>query len=167
VPAPEPCSELLDPDLVAFVHGGVAGMLGTSNADQMPALTRAFAVRVAPDGRTIDLFVGRAQSATCLANIAAGRPMAVLIGSPTDYRSMQMKGEAANCQEPGADDAAWLDRYWRLFEASVDQIGMPPAQSARFRCRDVVRVTFVPTALFRQTPGPGAGSPLAAGPRWT
>lgn len=167
MPAPDPCSELLLPDLIAFLHSGVAAMVGTANAGLAPALTRAFAVRVAPDGRTIDLFVGRVQSATCLANLAKGRPIAVTIGSPTDYRAVQIKGTVTGWQEAEGRDAAWIDRHWGLFEASLDQIGIPPARGKSFRSPDLVRVTFVPTVIFRQTPGPGAGSPLAAGPPWT
>jgi hypothetical protein len=166
VSAPPPCSELFLPDLVAFLHSGLAAALGTSSAGGIPALTRAFAVRVAPGAATIDVFVGRAQSAACLANLAPGRPIALAAGNPTDYRCVQIKGSVIGCQDTGHDDAAWLEGFWELFEAKVVQVGIPQPRSRSFRCEEYVRVTFVPTALFRQTPGPGAGDLLAAGPSW-
>jgi len=167
VPAPEPCSELLTPEVVTFVHGGVVAMVGSASPDLAPALTRGFAPRVAPDRRTIDVFVGRAQSTTCLANLSAGASMSVIVGNPVDYRGIQFKGTAAGQRDAGAGDAAWLDRCRRLYVEALDRIGIPPVYGERLWCRDMVCLTLAPTALFRQTPGPGAGAPLAAGPPWT
>jgi hypothetical protein len=167
VPAPAPCHELLLPELVAFLHSGVSTIVGTSSGTLAPALTRAFATRVAPDGRTLDVFVGRVQSATALANVVPGRPIALTIGSPTDYRAVQIKGTVAGRQDPDDGDAAWLQRYFGLLQAALDQIGIPPALSKSLRCADYVRITVLPVVMFRQTPGPGAGSLLAEGPPWT
>jgi hypothetical protein len=166
VPEPELCSELLVPDLVAFAHGGVAVFVGSSSVELVPALTRGFAPRVAPDRRTLDVFVGRAQSATSLINLVPGRPMTITLASPIDYRGIQVKGRSAGWGDPAALDAAWLDDYWRLFKANLDQVGFPPEYTTRLRCRDVVRITLMPAAIFRQTPGPGAGSAVEGGSRW-
>ena len=162
--APPACSQLLDPDLVAFLHSGLAGTMATASADGVPALTRAFALRVAPDGRTVDVFVGRAQSVTCLANMTGGRLLAVTTGSPLDYRGVQIKGAVIACQAPDAEDALWIDRSAKLFESAVAQVGV--TSPGGFRCQEYVRVTFSPSAIYRQTPGPGAGNPLDAGPPW-
>ena len=161
---PPPCSQLLAPDLVAFLHSGLAATMATASADGVPALTRAFALRVAPDGRTVDLFVGREQSATCLANMTPGRLLAVTTGSPIDYRGVQIKGTVIACQAPDADDVLWIERSAKLFEAAVTQVGV--TTPVGFRCQEYVRVTFSPNAIYRQTPGPGAGNPLDAGPPW-
>lgn len=162
--APPPCSELLTPDLVAFLHSGLAGTLGTASADGVPAMTRAFALRVAPDARTIDVFVGRAQSTTCLANLTPGRLLAVTTSSPLDYRGVQLKGAVIDSRPADASDVIWIERAATLFEAAVAQVGI--ASPRGFRCQEYVRVTFMPTAMFRQTPGPGAGNPLGAGAPW-
>jgi hypothetical protein len=167
VAPPDPCSELLTPEVVAFVHGGVVAIVGSASADLAPALTRGFAPRVAPDRRTIDVFVGRAQSIACLANLIAGASISVIIGNPVDYRGIQMKGAVADHRDATADDAAWLDCCRRLYLDATERVGIPPVQSARLWCSDMVCVTFVPTAIFRQTPGPGAGDPIVAGPPWT
>jgi hypothetical protein len=162
VSAPSACSPLLDPALVAFLHGGLAGTMATASTDGLPALTRAYALRVAPDARTVDVFVGRDQSTTCLANMTPGRLLAVTTGSPLDYRGVQIKGTVITCQAPDAEDALWLERALKLFEAAVARVGVTSPRG--FRCQEYVRVTFSPTAIFRQTPGPGAGNPLDAGP---
>ena len=145
-------------------------MVGSASPDLTPALTRAFAPRVAPDRRTIDVFVGRAQSTTCLANLSRGTSMSVISGTPVDYRGIQFKGTVARRHDVGdgdVDDAAWLKRCRRLYVEALDRVGIPRVHGDRLWCRDMVRLTLAPTALFRQTPGPGAGDPLAAGPPWT
>ena len=68
MPAPESPDAILTPELAAFVHGGVVVMVGSASPDLAPALTRGFAPRVAPDRRSLEVFVGGAQGATCLAN---------------------------------------------------------------------------------------------------
>jgi hypothetical protein len=62
----------------------------------------------------MDVFLGRGQSTTCLANLAPGKPIAVALGSPTDYRAMQIKGTVAECQGADSEDALWLDPQLRL-----------------------------------------------------
>jgi hypothetical protein len=167
VPAPQPCSDLITPELVAFVHGGVVALVGTAAADLTPALTRGFAPRIAHDRRTVDVFVGREQSAACLANLAQGASITVVIGNPVDYRGLQMKGTTTGQRDAGPGDADWLRRQLVLFEDCLERIGMKRADATRLWSGDLACVTFVPTAIFRQTPGPGAGDPLAAGPPWT
>ena len=164
--ATEPCSELLVPEMVTFLHGGLAAFLGTCGAGLVPALTRAYAPRVAPDRRAIDLFLGRTQAGACLANLAARRPLAFTAGNVVDYRGLQIKGVSAGWQDADAADVEWVDDYWRLFVANCQRVELTAALITSLRCRDLVRVTLVPTAIFRQTPGPGAGSAVAEGTTW-
>ena len=163
---PEPCIDLLVPDLVAFLHSGVVGMIGTAGADLAPAVTRTFAPRVAADRRTIDVFVGRAQSTEALGNLGPGRPIAVTLGNVVDYRGIQVKGVCNGWRDADVADVAWADAYWQLFEVNIAQVGLTPALVGRFRCRDLVRITLVPVSIFRQTPGPGAGAAVEGGSRW-
>jgi hypothetical protein len=163
---PESCSELLVADLVAFLHGGVAGFVGTATPEGAPELTRGFAPCVAADRRTIDIFVGRAQGAGCLANLDPGRAIAATLGNVLDYRGIQIKGVCAGWRDAGADDNEWVEEFWRLFLANCQGIGLSPGLTIGLRCRDLVRVTLVPREIFRQTPGPGAGGAVEGGTRW-
>jgi hypothetical protein len=159
-------SQLRSEELVAFLHSGVSGMVGNSDADLVPALTRGFAFRVAAAGESVDVFVGRAQSGPVLARLRPGAAMAITVASPIDYRAVQIKGTVSRWQPAEAADAAWVARHWELFQAAVALVGIPPDQCVRLRCRDLVRITVVPRALFRQTPGPSAGSALEPGTSW-
>lgn len=162
----EPSAELFLPELVEFIHGGVATFIGSSNAALEPEATRGFGPRVSPDRRTLDVFVGRRQSCAFLTNVAAGRPLAVTLGNVLDYRSVQVKGQGTACRDADGDDIAWVEHYWWLFERCLAQVGLPPEQVMQLRCRDLVRVTLLPGSLFRQTPGPGAGDAVAGGAPW-
>jgi hypothetical protein len=158
--------QLRSPELLAFVHGGVATLVGTSDANLVPAVTRGFAVRVAPNGESVDVFVGRAQSSAVLDRLRPGGWLAITIASPLDYRAVQIKGDVTRWQAADAADAVWEERYWCLFAAVVAHDGLSPEQASRLRCRDLVRITVAPRALFRQTPGPSAGEALERGAPW-
>jgi len=95
--------------VVAFVHGGVVLLVGTASSDLVPALTRGFAPRIAPDRRSLDVFVGREQAAACLANLRPGASISVIVGNPIDYRGIQIKGNATGHRDASAGDAAWLE----------------------------------------------------------
>jgi hypothetical protein len=154
------------PELVAFLHSGVVGMMGTAGPDLAPALTRTFAPRVAPDRRTIDTFVGRAQSTVCLGNLGPERPLTLTLGNVADYRGVQIKGVCTGWADLVETDALWLEDHWRLFRANCVKVGLTTVVTDRLRCRDLVRITLVPMFLFRQTPGPGAGGAVEGGTRW-
>jgi hypothetical protein len=162
----EPCSGLLTSDVTTFVHSGVAVIVASANAELVPALTRGAAPRVAADRRTIDVFVGRAQSRVCLTNLAPGRPIAVTLVDPTDYGALQIKGLSAGHRDADDEDRDWHDRYWSLFMANMQRVGIVPARAKRLSVSDIVRLTFAPTAIFHQTPGPGAGRQIAEGQGW-
>lgn len=142
-----------------FLHGGVAIIVGNAGA-MVPALTRGFAARVSPDGATLDVFVAPAQSAPVLGNLAPGAPLAFTATRMTNYQSVQVKGTVVGWRPADDADAAWVERYWSLFQVASERTGIPPQASETLRHRRLVRVTITPRALFRQTPGPGAGAPL-------
>ena len=163
--APDPCS-LRAPELIEFLHGGISVILGNAAAT-IPAVTRAFAPRVSSDGASVDVFVAPAQSAAVVANLSIGSVLAFTMSSPTDYRAMQIKRTVVVWGLADDADAAWLDRYWSLFQAACQRTGVTPEISGRLRCRrNLLRVTVTPRALFRQTPGPGAGAPLGDLSTW-
>jgi hypothetical protein len=166
VSASELGSQIQSPDLVAFLHGGVGIVVGNCDASLVPALTRGFAARVAPDGKSLAVFVGRPQSAAVLANVRPGGDVAVTLASPMDYRAVQIKGEVDRWQLADAADADWVARYWDLFEVALGHVGIPPEQCLRMHCRDLVRIAVLPRALYRQTPGPSAGDALPRDIPW-
>ena len=71
---------------------------------------------------------------------------------------MQIKGVSAGWRDAAADDVDWVERYWRLFVASMRRAsGIPPAQAMRLRCRDIVRVTLRADGDLPSDAGPGRG----------
>jgi hypothetical protein len=151
--------QLRSPELIDFLHSGVAIVVGNAK-DMLPALTRGFALRVSPDGASLGLFLAPAQSAGVVANLAPGSELALTATNMTNYQSVQIKSTVTEWQAADDRDAAWLDRYWALFQAACQSTGVPHHISNTLRCRRLLRVTVAPRALFRQTPGPGAGAPL-------
>ena len=63
--------------------------------------------------------------------------------------------------------ASELERVVRAAQAAnASVVGFSVEHIRLLRSADLVRVTLVPTAFFRQTPGAGAGGSIEGGARW-
>jgi len=155
---------LLDPEHAAFIEGGVSISVASSSEANVPAVSRAVGCRVSPDRRRITVFLAASRSAALLEAIAASRRIAAAFSQPSTHRTIQLKGVDAGQTAVEPADHERAQRYLRalgadLKLASYDEevarllLGHEPA--------DVVAVAFTPSAAFNQTPGPGAGGPLA------
>ena len=83
---------MLDPDLVALVHGGVAISVATRDADLRPAVTRAWGPEVSADGLTLRLCVDAPAGSATRANLEGNGAIAVGFNPPTIARALQIKG---------------------------------------------------------------------------
>jgi hypothetical protein len=150
---------VLGPELVAFVHGGVAVTVATRDADRRPAVTRAWGPEVSPDGRTLELCVIAPAGSPTRANLEANGAIAVGFSPPTIARALQIKGAAVSVREPEPDELERAERHLAAFTAEVEQLGIPGRAARRiFRERsDFVSVVVTIDEVFDQTPGPTAG----------
>jgi hypothetical protein len=53
-----------------------------------------------------------------------------------------------------------IERQWDALLDNLAQIGIPRAATASYKLWPSVAIRIRVTALFSQTPGPGAGAPL-------
>jgi hypothetical protein len=150
---------VLVPDLVAFVHGGVAVTVGTRDADRRPAVTRAWGPEVLADGRTLKLCVIAPPGSSTRANLEANGAIAVGFSPPTIARALQIKGAAASVREPEPAELERAERHLLAFSAEAEQLGIPGRVARRFfgAPSDFLSVTVSIDEVFDQTPGPRAG----------
>ncbi len=154
----------LDEVHAAFIQGGVSVVVATRNADHVPDVVRGCGCRVSKDRRKVTVLVEPARAGSVLADIEANGLVAVVFSQPSTHRTIQLKGTDARLVRIAAADRAIADRHLDDWTRELTRIGYRPefAQAVHGRSEQgMVAIAFTPTAVFQQTPGPGAGERLA------
>jgi hypothetical protein len=135
----------------------IVGAVGDGN---LPRALRAWGALVSDDRLQVRLLLTAGDAA--LADLVAGRRIAVTTTDFRTLRSFQVKGRSLGIEDATAHDRIRFDRYVGEVVpliASIDD--MPEEVVAQFLPATVVACTFVVDAVFDQTPGPDAGAQLA------
>ena len=153
----------LPPEVAAFLESGISVLVGTRDSGLVPEALRAVGARIEAGGTELTVFLPAATSARTLANLRDNGRIAVCFSRPIDHRSLQVKGRLLSLRDGDGADRAAVERYLEALSECWQEIGVPaavtrrlarwPAHAARLRIEEV----------YVQTPGPGAGAPLAAG----
>lgn len=158
---------LLDETRAEFLTHHVSILVGSCSVMGLPSVVRAYGCRVAPDRRSITVFLSVAQSQAVLGDLRAGGGVAVVFSRPTTHATLQLKGARAHIVPLEAGDRHLMRIYGQSFRDEIGVIGFHDPFSSTIMSgteADAVAVTFAPTAAFEQTPGPSAGQPLSAPP---
>ena len=152
---------VLAPNIVEFIHGGVAVGVATCDNDLKPDFARGWGPEVSTDGRSLSLCVAAPEGSRMRANLEGNGALAVGFSPPTIARAVQVKGVASWVGEPEAADLERVERHVRSFVAEAERIGAPAELSRRmFVGTGLVAVQFSIDEVFDQTPGPTAGRRL-------
>ena len=152
---------MLGPEVVEFIHGGVAVGVATRDDDLRPEFARGWGPEVSADGRSLRLCVWAPEGSRMRANLEQNGAVAVGFSPPTIARAVQVKGVAAAVSEPGAADLERAERHARSFVAEAGRIGAPAEIAQRMFVRTgLVAIQFSIDEVFEQTPGPTAGRRL-------
>jgi hypothetical protein len=115
--------------------------------------------RVSAGRETLTVFLPTVQLERMLENLAVRKEIAVFFCRVTDYRSVQVKGEARAVREAAASEHAHLAAYQRDFMDQCAAIGMKRELVARMSFWPATAVELFVRELYQQTPGPQAGAP--------
>ena len=152
---------MLAPNIVEFIHGGVAVGVATCDNDLKPDFARGWGPEVSTDGRSMRLCVAAAKGSPMRANLERNGAVAVGFSPPTIARAVQVKGVATMLGEPEADDLERVERHLRSFVEEAERVGAPAEVALRmFVGSGLVAVRLSIDEVFDQTPGPTAGRPL-------
>jgi hypothetical protein len=152
---------MIDGALAAFLQEGVGIHIGTRNERLQPNGARAIAVRVEPDGAHLVVYVARVAAARILPDLLSNGQAAVGFGRPVDDRACQVKGVFVEARDAAEDERAAVLAQWDGFLGSLEKIGIPRAATRTWVTWPAVAIRLRANALYEQTPGPGAGAPLA------
>lgn len=152
---------MIQPQLAAFLQEGLSIQVGTRDATLAPHGARATAVTVEPGGTHLWVHVPAVAAPALLADLDANGHIAVAFGRPDDDSACQVKGTFV-CARPAADtEHAAIMGQWSRLLASLEAVGLPGRLTTGWRIWPCVSIRMQVTAVFSQTPGPGAGALIA------
>jgi hypothetical protein len=152
---------MLDRTLAAFLQEGLGIHIGTRNERLEPNGARAVAVTVDDDGAHLVVYVAEVAAARVLPDLTANGQAAVSFGRPVDDRACQVKGQVVSVRPAEAHERAIIRAQFDGFLANLELIGIPRATGANWSWWPAVAILLKASAVFEQTPGPAAGTPLS------
>lgn len=151
---------MITTDLAAFLEGGVAIHIATRNDRLEPNGARVAAVKVEPDGAHVTAYVPKVAARPIIADLEANQQIALGFGRPSDDRACQIKGIFVGSRAALPRERKLVDRQWDALLADLAHIGFPRQLTEGWKTWPSIAIRLRVTALFSQTPGPGAGAPM-------
>jgi hypothetical protein len=152
---------VIPPDIAAFLESGPSILVGTCSAARAPACGFGIGVRVDAGGGRIRVYLPASASAALVADLRATGEIAVTVSRPRDHRTFQLKGAVVAIADGDEADRAAIDRHLSQWAEELAMVGTPRQLTARVRAWPCHAVDVAVREIYSQTPGPGAGAPLA------
>ncbi len=151
---------MIDRELAGFLEQGIAIQLGTRNASLEPTGVRVTAVRVEDDGAHLVAFLPAEAAPHVLPDLEDNGHAALVFARPPDERACQVKGVFIGAAPATEVERPFVEAQWNRWLDRLETIGYPRAATSYLPNWPSVAVRVRVTALFNQTPGPGAGATL-------
>ena len=135
--------------------------LGTRNERLEPNGARVVAVRVEDDGRHVVAYVHAAAGPQVVPDLESNGHAAIVFSRPPDERACQVKGVAGGVRVAGEDERVFVEAQWARWIDRLTTIGCQRVTFDHWPTWPCIAVRVRVDAIFNQTPGPGAGAPLA------
>src|SRR5262245_16267536 len=147
---------MIEPDLCAFLEGGVGIHIGTRTARLEPNGARALAVKVEEDRLHLIVYLAEVAARRVLPEPRANG--AVGFARPVDERACQIKGIFVEVRPAAGDERRVIEEQFDGFRANLERIGIPKIGTSGWPTWPAVAIRFRATTIFEQTPGPDAGA---------
>lgn len=155
---------MIEPDLRAFLEGGLGIHIGTRTARLEPNGARALAVRVEDDRLHLIVYLAEVAARRVVPDLRANGAIAVGFARPVDERACQIKGIFVGARPASDDERTVIEAQWEGFRDNLERIGIPRVGSGGWIIWPAVAIRFRATTIFEQTPGPDAGILVAVRP---
>ena len=140
--------------------GGTSVLVGSADANAVPACCRGIAVSTDRTLAHATVYVPVATSRDVIANAATTKKLAVMITRVVEHVGVQLKGTVEAIRMAGDAEAPFVRARFNEFGDVLDDIGLPrrifrgvthwPAFALELRVEEV----------YDQTPGPRAGASI-------
>lgn len=152
---------MIDGQLAAFLQEGLGIYLGTRDERLRPNGARAIAIAVEDDGRQLAVHLAEVAAARILPDLESNGQAAVSFGRPVDDRACQVKGVFIDSRATTQAERQLVETQWDGFLRQLEHIGFSRDAASDWVLWPAVAIRLRVTAVFEQTPGPHAGTPIA------
>lgn len=150
----------MPPELAAFLESGLVLVVGTVDGAGAPECTFAVGLRVHSGGRRATVFLAAEPAARTLQHLRGGGAVAITGSRPFDYRTIQLKGRAVGVREVPPEERPIVAACREAFAAQLEKVGWARSMMRRVSAWPCLAAEIELAAVFDQTPGPRAGSPV-------
>jgi|RhiMethySRZTD1v2_1073278.scaffolds.fasta_scaffold642144_2 hypothetical protein len=155
---------MIEPDLRAFLEGGLGIHIGTRTSRLEPNGARALAVKVEDDRLHLIVYLADVAARRVVPDLRANSAIAVGFARPIDERACQIKGIFVEVRPAAGDERRLVEEQVDGFRTNLEHIGIPRIGTSGWITWPAVAIRFRATTIFEQTPGPDAGTLVAARP---
>jgi hypothetical protein len=155
---------MIEPDLRAFLEGGLGIHIGTRTSRLEPNGARALAVKVEDDRLHLIVYLADVAARRVVPDLRANSAIAVGFARPIDERACQIKGIFVEVRPAAGDERRLVEEQVDGFRTNLEHIGIPRIGTSGWIIWPAVAIRFRATTIFEQTPGPDAGTLVAARP---
>ena len=155
---------MIEPDLRAFLEGGLGIHIGTRTSRLEPNGARALAVKVEDDRLHLIVYLADVAARRVVPDLRANSAIAVGFARPIDERACQIKGIFVEARPAAGDERRLVEEQFDGFRTNLEHIGIPRIGTSGWITWPAVAIRFRATTIFEQTPGPDAGTLVAARP---
>jgi hypothetical protein len=155
---------MIEPDLRAFLEGGLGIHIGTRTSRLEPNGARALAVKVEDDRLHLLVYLADVAARRVVPDLRANSAIAVGFARPIDERACQIKGIFVEVRPAAGDERRLVEEQVDGFRTNLEHIGIPRIGTSGWITWPAVAIRFRATTIFEQTPGPDAGTLVAARP---
>jgi hypothetical protein len=159
-------STLLTPDIIDFMESGEVSLYAAGCSAQLrPCATRAFGCRVSRQSSAVTIWVSRGAAPALLTDISSNGRLALVVSHIETCKTFQLKAVDAAVAPLDAADQDRIAVYHDGFIEKAIEMGYPEPMMRsmmQYRLDQIAAIFFTPSAVFTQTPGPGAGAPVAS-----
>ncbi|MCC7121958.1 MAG: hypothetical protein IT493_10420 [Gammaproteobacteria bacterium] len=148
----------------AFLEGDTILHLAVADADCVPLVAIGVGCRIGTRPPRVTVLVASPQAQAFLDVLATTRHLAVEFGRAPHHESLQIKGTDCVIAPATAGDLRLAAAYREKLHRQLGLLGLGPAGTDVYLGlphEAIVALTFTPSSIFEQTPGPQAGEPLA------
>lgn len=154
---------MLTSEQIDFIQGGISISLAACGLQRATSLARAVGCRFDPVSARLSVVLRRSRAEELLALIADSGRVTGVFCQPSTNRTLQIKGLEARIEAFPAADRALVDRHLDALVAEIRLLGVPEAIVRTIFCYDIadlVAVSYRPSEIYAQTPGPKAGEKI-------
>jgi hypothetical protein len=155
---------MIEPDLRAFLEGGLGIHIGTRTSRLEPNGARALAVKVEDDRLHLIVYLADVAARRVVPDLRANSAIAVGFARPIDERACQIKGIFVEVRPAAGDERRLVEEQVDGFRTNLEHIGIPRIGTSGWITWPAVAIRFRATTIFEQTPGPDAGTLVTARP---